>query len=404
MAAPIPVFTWTSTGNYPAGGNAWNGQPLALAPAQSYFTPALKPAAEEFNDILGQIAGDLAAIDTYLQKLPLGFWQLFEATTTGIIVPANCFWMFAVLCGGGGGGEAGCLAEFVVSGSPGFAYALGGGGAGAPLVSCMFPTVPGDTIAVTIGAAGAGGTGSLGGGSDGGSTIIQCTAGVLAGTTYVTAPGGAGCGVTPGSLPVASPAEGSYLDCLGVIAPGAVGLAGSAASRMAPYGTGPTAYGWGFTAGEYSQTPLQAFGGNLDVGRFERRIPQRGGSVFSYWSSSGALFIKGALDGAQAPATLFTGSGGGSAGTPGTATGTLLGGCPGGGGGAGAFGQGGGGGNGGAGSTSSGLTSGGNAGANSGGGGGGGGQPGQANAIQATTVGGNGGSGKAYLFGIGGNP
>lgn len=53
MGLPQPLVPWTHTGNYPAGANLWNSQPLALAPAGTYFTPNTKPAAEELNYLFG---------------------------------------------------------------------------------------------------------------------------------------------------------------------------------------------------------------------------------------------------------------------------------------------------------------------------------------------------------------
>jgi hypothetical protein len=46
------------------GSQPWSGQPLALAPAQTYFTPQTKPAPEEVNWALSQIAGNIATLDT----------------------------------------------------------------------------------------------------------------------------------------------------------------------------------------------------------------------------------------------------------------------------------------------------------------------------------------------------
>jgi hypothetical protein len=55
MGNPTQLFTWTSTGNYPAGPNPWNGQPLALAPINTFYTPDTKLPAEEINYVYGQL-------------------------------------------------------------------------------------------------------------------------------------------------------------------------------------------------------------------------------------------------------------------------------------------------------------------------------------------------------------
>ena len=439
MSGPLALsFVWTGSGNYPAGSNAWNGQPLALAPANTYMTPNTKPAAEEINYEFSQIATDLSAINTYLNHLPvqnipspLGY----TITTSGIIVPANCFWMGIFGWGGGGGGEGGCRGV-VQTGTLDTLYPQGGGGAGAPFMFSMFPTNPGDTLRVTVGAGGAGGGISGGAGGDGGDTIVQCTAGVFSGITYFTAKGGAGCGVgqenTAGGvgagattlsvslqsqittllgLSVASynatwaADVGGLFQTLaastGAVAPGAIGCPGSSASRMFPYSTG-------------SGVVLPNLGGVIDFGRFVPRFPQRGGSV----CAAGIVGAAGNVNqqsfaGAVCPVNYGLGPfGGGAAGATGAAdpfSGVMYyGGFGGGGGGAGPAGQGGIGGLGGAANHAGGAFSGGPGGApgsSSGAGGGGGGCGGWGNS--GTALGGSGapgGTGYAFLFGMSGPP
>jgi hypothetical protein len=58
-------FTWATETNYPAGTNAWNGMPLAVAPANDYFQPSpatgapAKITAEAQNYALKSIASNL---------------------------------------------------------------------------------------------------------------------------------------------------------------------------------------------------------------------------------------------------------------------------------------------------------------------------------------------------------
>ena len=443
MAGPLTLrFSWdTAPGTtYPASPpSAWASQPREVAPSASYFTPGVRPPAPEFNYILREISDDLATINTYLKHLsvqtipsPFGY----AVTTTGIIVPGDCFWMGVFGWGGGGGGEGGCRGV-LQSGSLDTVYPQGGGGAGAPFMFSMFPTNPGDTLSITVGAGGAGGSGDGGAGADGGDTIIQCTAGVFAGITYFTAKGGAGCGVgqenTSGGVGAGATSLGETLAAAiatlegtsivsspgpwgdaqvavdqilaaptGAIAPGALGCPGGPATRMFPYVTG---YG----------NVLISLGGVLDIGRFERRFPQRGGSVCAAGIVGAAGNVRRqSLAGAESPVNYGLGPfGGGAAGATGTDDPSggvqYYGGCGGGGGGAGPAGKGGAGGDGGGGQHAApgDLGMGGASAASwsgAGGGGGGCGGWGDVTAGGPGGAGGAGGSGYAFLFGVSGPP
>jgi hypothetical protein len=80
-------FTWTSTGNFPAGANPWNSQPLALSPVTFYYTPNQKPPAEEINYIYGQIAGDLANLAGGLNPLIFPARNWFQNETFPLAGP-----------------------------------------------------------------------------------------------------------------------------------------------------------------------------------------------------------------------------------------------------------------------------------------------------------------------------
>jgi hypothetical protein len=430
---PVPLlFDWTNTGNYPAGANPWNGQPLAVAPIQTYFMPGTKQPAENMNYLFGQIAGDLGKLNTYLENLSTGQWAEYFTTTTGIVVPSNCFWMGFVGYGGGGGGEGGNRGEVFTSDS--LFFVQGGGGAGAPLVTAGFPTNPGDTLSVTVGAAGTGGATNGGAGGDGGATIVQCTAGVYAGTTYVNAPGGAGagcgsenwsggsivsawnsawqttysCGGIPITLlPSAPPfnadtfyAPGSgILVSLGVITLGGAGIA-TGLTRPFPFSTGPL--------------PLITGVSGADLRRFDSREPGRGGLVAAYYNvAAPSVLTRIAGNGARGVGWMSNADGGagGAIGTDSPAGSGFyyLGGCGGGGGGGGPGGEGGQGGQGGdannggtafpAGASTSPTN--GNSGAG-GGGGGGGGQGSSGNG--APSAGSAGAAGYSLLFWMSGPP
>jgi hypothetical protein len=439
MGIPVLDFVWTGTGNYPPGANPWNGQPLAVPPIQTYFTPATKPPAENMNSILATIARDLGALDAYLANMikqgvasALGY----TSTTPDIIVPENCYWMGGFLWGGGGGGEGGNRGETGGPASVGYVYPQGGGGGGAPFVFTLFPVAPGDVLKVTVGSKGLGGAPGGGAGGDGGFSRIECQAGAFAGTIYVTAPGGPGCGsgrenwsgnpiawandsgasdtdignlfatvlagasaaniaallqtvFVPTSIPNANPG----IDSQGAISPGAIGLAGARA--MFPFSTG-----------------LQQMiknGGVIDIGRWVPSFPRRGGSVVVRGNGTSGAAEQVSLPGEQGEAHWGNAShAGGAGGSPGNTHGIYYGGCGGGGGGGGPGGAGGAGGDGGQGNdTGAGL--GGHPGFdapdNSGGGGGGGGGGGWGSASGgAGGTGGNAGAGYGYLFQVSGPP
>jgi hypothetical protein len=452
MSGPLSLmFNWTSAGNYPSGPKPWNGNPLGVAPSGTFFTPDTKPSAENFNYLLGLITSDLTTLNTYLAHAIAGAYAPYAITTTGIIVPQNCFWMGALLWGGGGGGEGGNQGETNPSGIAANVYPQGGGGAGAPLVAAMFPTNPGDTIKVTVGTGGPGGAGPGGFGHgaqglDGLASKIECTAGALSGVTFATARGGsgAGCGPSDGSgenwtggaafafstdgLPtiaslvaaylgsptlanlanlVGATAGGFYgmLGSQGAIAPGAVGMAKGTTRRLFPFSLGPYRVN---TAGS---------SGDFDLGRYIEGVPQRGGSVAVIGSggSVGACSATRLSTSGEPSVGTFLGGpfAGGAGGSNGTNNAPNYGGIGGGGGGAGPLGPGGAGGNGGQGIASgTGIGGGpggnggggaGNTSSGAGGGGGGGGGWGSVAGGQGG-VGGAGDSGFVHLFYFSGPP
>ena len=394
MTSPLSLlFNWTSSGNYPAGPNAWSGQPLAVAPSATYFTPATKPGAESCNYEFGLINSDLSAINAYLGNMLRGGGpNTYTTTTSGIIVPTNCFWMLALLCGGGGGGEGGCHGQS--SGTP--YWIQGGGGAGSPLQVGIFPTIPGNSMTVTIGTGGPGGTANGGAGADGGNSLI--TDATLA-QSWIEAAGGKGCGTgienSAAGLNIGItytgswPSGGVYTDVLGVCAPGAVGTSDDSLSGQWPFSTG--------------NVPIQKSGSAYDYERFSPNIPSRGGSSFASYDFGSAPHRVG-KKGARAALQWIGGSDGGVGGATGTDAAGNAGGVGGGGGGAGGFGSGGAGGLGGAASSVTGLNGGAGSAGSGGGGGGGGGVGGGATTGGGGGAGGNGGNGAALIFFLSGPP
>jgi len=93
MGQPVVKFAWSLSGNYPVGVNPWNSQPLAVPPAGTYFTPNVKPSAENFNWMFGTIAADLNSLLTWAAVAPGINWRP-EFSTSGFTTPLveNCNW------------------------------------------------------------------------------------------------------------------------------------------------------------------------------------------------------------------------------------------------------------------------------------------------------------------------
>lgn len=65
MSRPaIPSTTSWANGNYPAGGNPWNGQPKRAAPGTDGFTPNAVVPAEEMNYVVNRNASEAQNIST----------------------------------------------------------------------------------------------------------------------------------------------------------------------------------------------------------------------------------------------------------------------------------------------------------------------------------------------------
>ena len=108
---------------------------------------------------------------------PPGQTQWTSAQTTSFTVPAGAFTISAVVVGGGGGG-GGCI------GNSGTGSGAGGGGG---LSWGNFPTNPGETLTIRVGARGGGGNSNGSNGSPGGDSYIQ-----RSGTNLLFAGGGGG--------------------------------------------------------------------------------------------------------------------------------------------------------------------------------------------------------------------
>jgi hypothetical protein len=290
----MSIFAWTNTGNFPAGANPWNGQPLALAPAQTYFTPNTKPSAEEFNYILGQIGANLAALE--------GGAAAFAASGTWTC-PAGVTEVTLQGYGGGGGGAGGVGG---LAGNVSGCYAGGAGGAGAPVVTVLVPVTPGQVYTVTIGGGGSSGTpgattnGVGGKGGMGGPTLF------FDGATQLASFAG-GMGGTCSKTAIGSNATIA-------VTPGAVGLV--RAHRADPDAIEVTIAGGAFPA---PQVPLGAYSGGAGTGACPGL---NGGLSLTYDGSASPqtnLGGLGGLQGAPSPSGGYLGGGAGGGGGGGPA-------------------------------------------------------------------------------------
>ena len=78
---PTGYIGWTATGNYPAGPNRWNGQPVAIAPTLTLFTPNQKPPAQWWNSLLGSLTAQDEALLDWTGSLPAVSWHASWVTT-----------------------------------------------------------------------------------------------------------------------------------------------------------------------------------------------------------------------------------------------------------------------------------------------------------------------------------
>lgn len=79
---PAPVVPWSLNGNFPAGSNPWNAQPLALPPAGTWFTPNTKPAAEEFNYLFGSLSANMQTLQDWAGNNSILNWSAAIVNTS----------------------------------------------------------------------------------------------------------------------------------------------------------------------------------------------------------------------------------------------------------------------------------------------------------------------------------
>jgi hypothetical protein len=90
----LPKFgTWATGTNYPGSAPpAWNGQPIKVAPAYSYFSPNVKLAADALNYLFNDIYSDLAVVQNSAIFTALSQWG---TSTAGSVVDIKWdpFWL-----------------------------------------------------------------------------------------------------------------------------------------------------------------------------------------------------------------------------------------------------------------------------------------------------------------------
>jgi hypothetical protein len=172
-----------------------------------------------------------------MAALYAGLYQgkgVMQFTSSGsFVVPAGVTAIYLSGCPGGGGG-GGCATV----GSPNIMSGAGGGGAGQPAIRKKVTVVPGETLTITIGAAGIAGALNTTGGSGGTTSIVGSISGTL-----LTLTGGSGgllglagtySSYQAGQSGGAGFPSGSYGQDTGPVGIGAIGGAGASG----PFGGG----------------------------------------------------------------------------------------------------------------------------------------------------------------------
>ena len=227
-------FSWTSTGDYPAGPNPWSGMALALSPVTTYYTPGQPVPAEELNYIFGEIATDLGALQLQIDEQSQELTFLASSTNAALAGTATlATGVAAVTFSNAQTLDSGTRLYF--SSQPGVAYEISSAIVGSYSTSLMTVytgvntstatmtkngfIVPPNVNAILYEGCGGGGGGQGGNGGGIGNTT---------GHIFVTGGGGAGAPQCKGVLPV------TPLDVLTIN----VGTAGAHGTAASPGGDG----------------------------------------------------------------------------------------------------------------------------------------------------------------------
>jgi hypothetical protein len=278
--------------NYPAGANAWNGQPNSVAPPASYLTPAMKAPAPVLNYILSQIATDLVSIAQFDNEgsaattiasasngfsLPQGTinvastaafassGEVYVATADGIqavqytgITPTSftgCTGGIGAMSTGGavagltpdgnGFGMRGTGAGGYPTGDPGLTGGIFTGGAGNQLGALCQGS--GTGAAVSCFGGGGGGSGGLFSGSGAAAGVVGVNTGSGSGGAFTGGPGG-GAGVT--GIGQDNAAGGAFTGAGTGVGVAGDGFGGAGGAFRAHSGNAPGAACFGFGNGD----------------------------------------------------------------------------------------------------------------------------------------------------------
>ncbi len=142
MSRPITIVPFASTTLYPAGINAWNGQPTKLLNGAGYFTPGQAATATQVNGQINRTDATLASLTDHVGQIAAQNWRTSVAYGTlggngGDPATYDSFahrWLMGQGYGGGSG-TAGLLLQSVDGGATWAALAGGGapvGSGGSP--------------------------------------------------------------------------------------------------------------------------------------------------------------------------------------------------------------------------------------------------------------------------------
>lgn len=248
----VDLNTILETGLYMQGSSAYASSgyhyPVPLGGWLLVYSPspeATSAVVQQYHAVHGS--------RVFIRSLESGAWsdwREFASAEQGrrlmtssevFVVPANVYRLCVTLAGAGGGGAG------AIIGAP---YVPGGGGAGQVRYREFLDVVPGQSIPVTIGAGGQGGTGSASAGSYANSNGMP--GGASSFGTLLTATGGAGGACQPAHSYGGAAGGGAFAergadgDVLSVQTLGGAGGGNILAPTMAAsYGAGGTARGYG---------------------------------------------------------------------------------------------------------------------------------------------------------------
>lgn len=216
-----------------------------------------------------------------------GGYQVFTSSST-FTVPYGIYYLRVLTIGGGGGSAA-------ATGNNG--YPGTGGSAGGAMASGTYPVTPGQTITVTVGAAGLGGGSSLAAGTAGGTTSfgsLQSSTGGAPSTGTAGATSGGSVGGAQGLPSTAGGTQNASLLSLFTRASLAVGPGGGASSASYGGSNDGGGGGGGITLpGVTSPTGgAPAFSGTAPVGFGAGANGANGSYAYAAAGAQGAVYVE----------------------------------------------------------------------------------------------------------------